>query len=477
MSQLNTIQPKNILVVGDVMLDRYEIGKVERISPEAPVPVLRKAKERDVPGGAANVAVNLAAANQRAYIMAEVGRDEAGERIEEALAERGIRCEMLLRGEKRTTVKTRYLAWNNQQLMRLDEEDAGAISEAQCERFLKLLSQKMGELDLIIVSDYMKGLLTEALVQGVIAEARRGGVKVLIDIKDANIQKYRGAYLLKPNLEELRRLTGQRAQTREEIVEASRALLRACDCRYVLTTCGAGGMILAGAQEEYAVASMGKEVYDVTGAGDTTIAYLGACLANGMDIRTAVLVADYAAGVQVGKVGTSSVTLGEVEAAFLRAKPGMEKKWLPREAAGEFRRRHENQKIVFTNGCFDILHIGHARCLREAAALGDILVVGLNSDASVRRLKGASRPVNPEQDRAEMLCALDCVDYVTVFDEDTPEELIRAIQPDVLVKGGDYRPEDVAGRQTVENRGGRVVILPFVPGKSTTGLISQIKSE
>ena len=307
--------------------------------------------------------------------------------------------------------------------------------------------------------------------------AKENNIPVVIDVKDPKYGKYYGATLLKPNLNELRTLTGRNVQTDEEIIEAAEDLRSRSNCKYVLATLGAKGMILIGDGKPYFVKSLAREVYDVSGAGDTTIAYLATCIANGMPMRDAVDIANYAAGIQVGKVGTSSVYWQEVRDLISNEDHGISHKILSMEDIAHFRKDNAQKKIVFTNGCFDILHVGHKRYLQQAATLGDILVVGVNSDTSVKRLKGPSRPVNNEQDRAEMLSALGFIDYVVIFDEDTPYELIKKIQPDVLVKGGDYKPEDVIGRDIVEARGGRLELISFVEGKSTTNIINKINQK
>lgn len=475
-----SISPKSILVIGDAMLDIYYYGGVDRISPEAPVPVFKREGERIVLGGAGNVAVNLAAANQRVSLMALTGRDSYGDKLRELCSYYGIDTRFLLQSEKPTTVKTRFLAERRQQVLRVDMEDARPIDDETAETALSALESGVRDFDLLIVSDYMKGLLTETFMRGLFRIADSAGVPALVDVKDARLKKYKGAFLLKPNLLELRRMTGMPAQSKEEIIEASAWLAKACECQYVLTTCGARGMALVRPETErvsdaFWVNSTGHEVYDVTGAGDTAIAYLGACLANRFPIREAVRVANYAAGVQVSKVGASAVYLREVEAFYSGVSEALTHKILNAGEIANFREKHANQTIVFTNGCFDIPHVGHIRYLREAAKLGDVLVVGLNSDASVRRLKGAERPVNRENDRAEMLCAFGFVDYVAIFGEDTPLNLIRAIQPDVLVKGGDYTEESIVGADFVRARGGNVVVLPYVEGKSTTKIVERIR--
>ena len=426
MFKLGKISKKSILVIGDVMLDKYYVGEVKRISPEAPVPVFRKKTERSVLGGAANVAANLVAANQKVAMMSIIGHDEAGKQLQEYFKQKGICVDLMWETERNTTIKTRFLAENNQQLLRLDVEDTEPISENICLKMLKKLEEEIDCYHLILLSDYLKGLLTYNFTQGVIRLAKEHGIPVIIDVKDPQVEKYKGACLLKPNLKEIRELTGMPAQTDQEIIEAAETLRERCDCEYVLCTCGARGMVLVGKNHDpFFIGSQVREVYDVSGAGDTTISYLAAGMANGVDMDDAVTIANIAAGIQVGKTGTSSVYMREV------------RDFLANEDEGTF------HKI-------------------------------LNSDDSVKRLKGPERPINSEQDRTEMLCAMKFVDYVVVFAEDTPYELIRKIQPDILVKGGDYKPEEVVGRDIVEARGGRLELIKFVDGKSTTNIINKI---
>lgn len=476
MTLLTRIEKKSILVIGDVMMDIYYNGDVKRISPEAPVPVFRKITERSSLGGASNVAANLIAADQDVSIMSIVGNDSAGVALKEKMDNCGINTDLLFFLERKTTVKTRFLAENNQQVLRLDVEDSDEIDDGECEKLLVALEEKIIGFEGILISDYLKGLLSFSFTQGVLRLAKKYNVPVIIDVKDSRVDKYKGAYLLKPNLNEIRSMTGLPARTDEEIIEASNSLRGTCNCKYVLTTCGARGMVLVGDGEPFFINSVVKEVFDVTGAGDTTIAYLVACMVNGSLIRDAVKIANYAAGIQVSKVGTSSVYWHEIRETYADKKERMHK-LLDSESIHAFRKEHEKQKIVFTNGCFDILHVGHVRYLREAAKLGDILVIGLNSDSSVKRLKGPERPINSEIDRAELLCALGFVDYVAIFEDGTPYNLISEIKPDVLVKGRDYPLDQVVGKDIVESRGGKVVLLPFVPGKSTTNIVNHIKGK
>lgn len=475
MNFLNQIQKKHILVVGDIMLDSYYTGEVRRISPEAPVPVFHKLGERSVPGGAANVSANLSAANQAVSLLSVVGNDFAGTKLIEHLNQMDVDVSMILPLQSRTTQKVRFIAENNQQVLRMDEEDTSEISPELSKKLLDLLDRRMNEFDLVILSDYNKGLLSEDITQGVISAARAHGIYTLVDVKDPRVEKYRGAYLLKPNASELHMMTGLPTATSEEVIEASLKLRELTCCQYVLTTRGSQGMILVGEELTISIDADDRKVYDVTGAGDTALAYLAVSLANGLPIDNAVKIANYAAGIQVTKVGTSAITLREVGEVIAENGQDISRKLLDRTSCAQLRQVWMDKRIVFTNGCFDILHVGHIRYLRKAAQLGDLLVIGLNSDNSIRRLKGRDRPVNTEYDRAEVLASLEFVDYIIFFEEDTPYELIQEIQPDVLVKGGDYRPEEVVGREIVEARGGSLVLIDFVDGKSTTGIIQRIR--
>lgn len=478
MINFEAIKRKSVLVIGDVMLDYYYTGEIKRISPEAPVPIFRKKTERCVLGGAANVAANLVAANQNVSMMSVIGKDESGHTLLGLFKGKNINIDLMERIDRQTTQKTRFLAEKNQQVLRLDVEDTTPISSELCKRLLDRLDACIDNYNLIVLSDYLKGLLTFDLTQGVIKRANEHNIPVIIDVKDPSIVKYYGATLLKPNQKELHELTGMPVGTDDEIVSAAEYLRNKCNNKYVLCTCGARGMVLVGNNKPaYFVPAECREVFDVSGAGDTTIAYLAASMANGIEMDESVAIANYAAGIQVGKVGTSSVYLYEVRDYLSNEDTGSFHKILSPTSLATFRDENKNKIIVFTNGCFDILHVGHKRYLEQASSLGDVFVIGVNSDASVRRLKGPERPVNPEQDRMEILSALSFVDYVVLFEEDTPYELIKKVQPDILVKGGDYKPEEVVGKDIVEGRGGKLVLIPFVEGKSTTNIIKKINKD
>lgn len=473
---------KKILVIGDVMLDLYHFGKVDRISPEAPVPVfLETGKHKNVPGGAANVAVNIAAIGVPVDLCAVVGKDDAGRTLKALLADQGVGIGMICEAnDRRTTSKLRYIGPNNQQIVRVDTEDVSAVSFEKVGHIVEDIAMNIEQYGLFLLSDYEKGFLTEETAQKLIGIANQNQIPVLADVKGKCLEKYRNATLLKPNRKELSDLTGMNTDSREGVIAAAEFLCgRAC-CRYVLTTLGSEGMVLTErGQMAKEVASAAREVYDVTGAGDTSIAYLAAEMVLGKDILSAMEISNYAAGLQVSRVGTSIIYPEEVAGAMGTAGNGERDKRLDFYRANGLdrlkRRRKEKCKIVFTNGCFDILHSGHVSYLREAKRLGDVLVIGVNGDASVKRLKGEGRPVNTLADRVALLSALEDVDYVIPFEEDTPLELIREIMPDVLVKGGDYQVENIVGAREVIGNGGKVQVLSFVQGKSTTGIIERMQ--
>lgn len=492
------LETKKILVIGDLMLDIYYSGEVNRISPEAPVPVFRKKTERYVLGGAANVAANLVAANQDVSIMGLICRDDNGEKLLNLLSEIGVDCTMLSYWDHPTITKIRFLAETNQQVLRLDIEDNEEISNEKAETLLLVYKRIVDKYDIILLSDYMKGLLTPFLTQRIIEIAAEHEKKVIVDVKDPDFRKYKGSWLLKPNRKELHDLTKMPVSTYEELLNAARYLLKESCSEYVLTTCGSKGMVLVGKDDIIHLDTTSRAVYDVTGAGDTTIAYLTAAVASELDIVDAIKIANHAAGVQVGKVGTAAVYIHEVQDAMEKRyniKPifHLEDRKKMIEKISEW--RSHGQTIVTTNGCFDIIHRGHIYLLEEAKTYGDHLIVLLNTDASVKRLKGANRPINFEEDRAIVISSLDCVDAVALFDplrdnkdflqnentnltdaqmkaaDEAPMGIMKQIAPDVHVKGGDYNIEQVPEAIYAK----RFVAVPFVTGYSTTSTIEKSK--
>ncbi len=473
------IQPHRILVIGDMMIDRYEFGKASRVSPEAPVLVFLKKKDNYVLGGAGNVVANLRGARQEVSVCCITGNDEDGNLLEKSLKEIGVSTDLILRRADRcTTSKTRIVGQNNMQLLRIDKETTTWISDEDAKVLLDMIKKQIDTFDAILISDYCKGLMSEAFTVQVINLANSRGIPAYVDVKDTNVAKYRDAFLLKPNRLELKNLTGMPVDTGEELEKAAVHLKNLTNCQHILVTLAADGMLLVEEEEGCTmIPARKKEVFDVSGAGDTSIAYLVASMCSGNTLEDSVYVANIASGIKVTKMGTSPVFLHEVLAEMTEKQGGSRtnQKILGREDLGLLQFARKNKKLIFTNGCFDIMHIGHTRYLREAAALGDILVVGLNSDASVKRLKGEERPINSQDDRAEMLAALEFIDYIVIFEDDTPESLIKEVKPDILVKGGDWKPDQIVGADFVTEHGGQALIIPFVEGKSTTNIIKAIR--
>lgn len=489
------IAPGPILVVGDIMCDHYVWGDVERISPEAPVQVLRWEREADRPGGAANVAMNLAALGCRVHLAGVVGKDTTATWLLRSIRAGGVDTRGVIEASDRpTTIKTRIIA-RGQHLLRIDRETRRAVDPNDERRLVAAIKRVRPELSGIICSDYGKGVLSGPVLGAIVgpssARASRAAGRrpfVLVDPKGRDFSKYRGADLLTPNEKELMEAAssvGPRADRDDALQRRAESLVRQLALKALVVTRGASGMDLfeaerrpgGGVRRIHIPALQRHEVFDVTGAGDTVAAVMGMALSAGLPLVDAGRLASAAAGIVVGTVGTAVAdkeTLARVidgEASQSRSKVLSRSALLARIAD----RRALGATVVFTNGCFDLLHVGHLHLLQRARALGDLLVVAVNDDASVRRLKGQGRPLIPEAQRAEMLAALRFVDYVTLFSEPTPLRLIRAIGPDVLVKGGDYTLDHVVGREAVKRRGGRVVLIPPRPGLSTSRLLEAIE--
>lgn len=470
---LPSFEAVRILVVGDLMLDRYWTGPTGRISPEAPVPVVHVDAREDRPGGAANVAVNLATLGVKVTVAGLVGEDEAGESLRERLQAQGIECLFQSDRAVPTITKLRVLS-RHQQLIRLDFETDHAAVDTQPLR--RQCEARFGEFDAVVLSDYGKGTLQD--IPAYIEAARRAGIPVLVDPKGRNFEIYRGATLITPNLSEFEGVVGACADD-QMLVDQGQVLRAELDLDNLLVTLSERGMLLIREHEgPLHLPTRAREVYDVTGAGDTVISVLAAALAAGQPADQAAALANLAAGIVVGKLGTGSVSVAELRRA-VREQSSSWTSVLTHEQlleAVEESRAH-GERVVMTNGCFDILHAGHVAYLEAARALGDRLVVAVNDDDSVRRLKGEGRPVNSLERRMAVLAGLASVDWVVAFGEDTPRDLICAVKPDVLVKGGDYRPEQIAGHDCVEAEGGRVVVLGYLEGASTTGIIAQIRGD
>ncbi len=469
---------KNVraLVVGDLMLDEYLWGDVDRISPEAPVQVVEVRRKELRLGGAGNVINNLLTLNCKVDVVSVVGDDDDGAFLLRRLKERGIEKHGVFPEAHRVTSrKTRVFA-SNQQIVRIDQETRTDIDPTSEERIIAYAKAAMADLDVIYLSDYQKGVLTDRLLQQLIAAGRKAGVPVLIDPKGDNYQKYLGATLLTPNRKEAQQATGVKIENEATLLQAGRKLLNDLDLEALVLTRSEEGMTVFSKSGEIDLPTVAREVYDVSGAGDTVLTLFGLGLAQKLSFADAAALANLGAGVVVGKVGTSTVSSQELLSAVGGQQHDTDEKIKPLAILSEIitAEKNKGRNVVFTNGCFDLLHVGHVKYLQAARNLGDLLVLGLNSDDSIRRLKGPSRPLIGEDERAHILAALDCVSYVVVFDEDTPLELISELKPDVLVKGGDYTPEGVVGRDLVESYGGRVELINFVDGKSTTNIINKV---
>lgn len=466
-----------ILVIGDVMCDIYLWGTVSRISPEAPVPVFESMERRPALGGAANVAANLRALGCEVSLLSVIGADVAGQEIRTLLDKQGIAAAWLVEDPARpTTEKTRLIA-HQQQMMRLDREDRSPLDHAMSNRVCEHAQALLPEVDGVVCSDYGKGLCTSGVLGPIFEQARAAGRPIIVDPKARDFSLYRGATVVKPNLAEVEQASGMRLEDEADIEEAAALLCRQSQVDALLVTRGKDGMSLfQPPQAPLHIPANARDVFDVTGAGDTVIAAFSMAVLSGLSFAAAALLANAAAGIVVGKVGTAVVSPVELRAALQQQESTESRKVLERDALVRVvqQQRQQGRRMVFTNGCFDLLHVGHMRYLQQARLFGDLLVVALNDDASVLRLKGEQRPLIPQAERASVLAALACVDYVTVFSEDTPLELIRLLRPEVLVKGGDYVPETVVGRDEVESYGGSVEIVPYVEGVSTTHIIDSV---
>ena len=465
------------LVIGDLMLDEYLWGRAERISPEAPVQVVDVVREDLRLGGAGNVVNNLVALGCRVTVCSVIGGDDNGTVLQHVFTGKGVDVSGVFEDPRRmTSKKTRVLA-SHQQIVRIDREIKEPVSGEYEARITEFLRTRGKEFDVILVSDYQKGVLTDNVLATIAAIGHDLGIPVVVDPKGRDFTKYRGVSILTPNRKEAETATGVAINDDEGLRLAAATLLGQADLAALLVTRSEQGMSLFLADGTHVhIPTVAREVFDVTGAGDTVLAVLGAVVACGVGFAEAARLANVAAGIAVGKVGTSTVSPAEIIGEVGRGHADSDVKIKNLDVLARLieTEKGRGRRIVFTNGCFDLLHAGHVKYLQKARALGDLLVLGLNSDASVRRLKGENRPLIGEEERAHLLAALSCIDYVVIFDEDTPLQLIETLKPHILVKGGDYTPEGVVGKDIVESYGGRVELVQFVDGKSTTGIIEKI---
>lgn len=462
----------HVVVAGDVMLDRYLFGSTGRISPEAPVPVVHINKTDDRPGGAANVAVNLAALGATTRLLGLVGEDAAAESLQSILGGLGIACQFTHTADRPTITKTRVQS-RGQQLIRFDEENAAHMAGDAMVRSLRKSIDGAGA---VVLSDYGKGALSD--VANLIGVCRDAGIPVLVDPKGRDFAKYRGASLITPNQSEFEAVVGD-CESDDELVQHASRMIDDLDLSALLITRSEKGMLLLeSGGEPLFLSTHAREVYDVTGAGDTVIATLAGALASGQDLASAAALANLAAGLVVRKIGVASVTPGELRVALHQRGQGgrglVDAEELHAMVAES---RSRDERIIMTNGCFDVLHAGHVSYLEEAKSLGDRLIVAVNDDDSVRRLKGDSRPINALEDRLLVLAGLAAVDWVVPFSEDTPARLIEKILPDVLVKGGDYSPDEIVGAKEVLKNGGEVRVLPFRDGHSSSRIIDRLREQ
>jgi len=468
--QLLDLQGRSALVIGDVMLDRYIHGQVHRISPEAPIPILSHETTKITTGGAANVARNLSQLGCNVSLIGAVGQDSAAQELTSALGRiPQLFFAPLVCAERQTTVKTRFLS-SGQQMLRVDTETVLPLDEMTAEQLTAQAAAAIGHADILVISDYAKGCLTAGTVQTLIKAAKSNNKTVIIDPKSADFSDYAGADLITPNLAELRRAACLEDDSITAITKAARQLMTSHDIAAMLVTVGARGMVLVRQDSCVHLPAHPCEVYDVSGAGDTVIALMAAGLVAGLSAEQAAQTANLGASLVVAKSGTACLCIGELLASLPDAPPPLTLTDAQEKAAGW---RRAGDRIGFTNGCFDLLHSGHLHILSKTAAQCDRLIVGLNSDASIAGLKGPSRPLQNQIIRAGILGQLPFIDGIVLFDEPTPATLIDALRPDLLAKGGDYRPEDIVGYDTVRRSGGTVAVIDLLEGYSTSAFLQQ----
>lgn len=471
----SNIKNVNCLIIGDIILDKYISGNVSRISQEAPVPILNVENKKYILGGAANVACNVKGFNLNTYLCGVVGKDDNGDKVVKLLEDKYIHYIGLQIHNRCTTIKTRVMGIN-QQLVRIDEEEDDDVTKEEESILLDIIKSMLNQVQIIILSDYSKGVCTETLCKKTISLCNERNIPVIVDPKAQEWEKYSNATLITPNLKEIACAYKKIVlNNTEHIREASTFLKQKYSIKNILVTRSQNGMSLLNERLQMTIYSaIAYEVYDVSGAGDTVVATIASILSAGYPLETAVKISNYAAGISVSRLGTTIVTIDEV-INYINSinRITLNDKIVLQEEGVEIIHQwnENNQKVVFTNGCFDILHCGHVKYLDEAKNLGDKLVVGLNTDSSIKRIKGQSRPVNNENDRAMMLSALQSVDMVILFNEDTPYELIQKIKPDVLVKGSDYKENEVIGKEFAH----KYKLVDYVDGYSTTNIIKRIK--
>ncbi|MEX2668142.1 D-glycero-beta-D-manno-heptose-7-phosphate kinase [Candidatus Uabimicrobium amorphum] len=468
----------NILLIGDIILDHYAFGSVDRISPESPIQILDVSRDEYRLGGASNVANNMVALGATVTISGVIGNDENGNMLRKALREQNINDALFVDNDRPTTVKTRMIA-QGQHLLRVDREKKDFLSAQLNAKMEQYVVDNIDKYDVVVISDYAKGVLSAQLCQKIIDIARKNDKPTLIGPKGDDWSLYKNATLISANRKETQIIVGFPLNSMEDVKKAGQHLLEKLGIKVAVITLGPQGIFVATQEQQIHIKADAQEVFDVTGAGDTVLSLLSLCTAVQCSWKRAISLANIAAGIVVGKVGASTVTPEDLYAkAIYSENTHLRKlKTLPEVIVELELFRNQGRTIVFTNGCFDILHPGHIRYLEYCRNRGDMLIIGLNSDASISRLKGPERPVIKEKDRGEMLAALSSVDYVVIFEEDTPTKLIESLQPDVLVKGADWKGKEVAGAKFIESYGGSVEFYPYQEGYSTTNIISSINKK
>ncbi|WP_419234401.1 D-glycero-beta-D-manno-heptose-7-phosphate kinase [Aliarcobacter cryaerophilus] len=463
----------NILVIGDLMIDHYLWGSCDRISPEAPVQVVNVKKESSVLGGAGNVINNLVTLGSVVDVISVIGNDSVANELKSLLEKIDVPTSNLVVENNRKTSKKSRLIASQQQVLRYDMESIDDINENSHKQIIQTLEKNIDKYSSIILSDYGKGVLTTNLTKEIIKIANKNSIKVLVDPKGKDYSKYKGSYTLTPNKKEAMEATNIDIKDENSLIEALKSLKTQCELEVSLITLSEQGIAIF--DDELTIKpTVAREVYDVTGAGDTVIASIAFALGNNLDIKDSIYFANLAAGVVVGKIGSATTTLDEIyeyEYSLHKSNSTSHIKTFDEIKTLSSKLHNQGKKIVFTNGCFDILHVGHVKYLEVAKSYGDVLILGLNADSSVKKLKGPTRPINIQDDRAYILASLESVDYVVIFEEETPYELIKLIKPHVLVKGGDYEGKEVVGQDIADE----LKLVQFVDGKSTTNTIKRIQ--
>ena len=474
--ELKASKLRDVVVIGDLMLDEYIIGSVERVSPEAPVPILKKKGCELSFGGAANVAINCKQAGCNVHLNGFVGKDKEGEKLVSMLVEQGIGVDGVIDSNSRVTTSKKRIVSQQQQLLRIDSEDTHVLTKYERDKFINKIYEFIKSGCIVIISDYAKGIVDYKVIEEVIIRAKKYNVIVVVDPKGPDFDKYRGVSYIKPNLKEFHQMVHYFGLSREaSIVENGKHICKLLSLKGLIVTMGEQGLQFVSQEKQLFCPACRREVYDITGAGDTVLAFLAIGLVNGISLEQSLELANQAAAVAVSHHKTYTVGLDELLNNGIQSSEKIFYDWKKLKSELDCQRKENGKRIVFTNGCFDLLHSGHIFVLQEAKKRGDVLVVAVNTDDSVRRFKGQFRPIKSLSERLAVISAVGVVDFVVAFDQDTPRELINFIKPDILIKGGDYKLEKIAGYDEVISSGGKVEIIEYKDGLSTSNLINRIK--